>query len=183
MALQNKLFWIERRVSAVFVFITLLEKDPSQNCPEIRGSQHVLGRLVINTLKTPQKVEKKNVLSLKSNQSIKESTCKCDCRKSMMFVSLNSVCVFLVPREWSPVKSMIVRQGHLFVSVTSAPTICAKVIKQKNAHKINGLSQKMGSTITKQKSNNIVHVNITYSKMYIFIYQHNYHKCSPNFLN
>ena len=59
MALQNKLFWIERRVSAVFVFITLLEKDPSQNCPEIRGSQHVLGRLVINTLKTPQKVEKK----------------------------------------------------------------------------------------------------------------------------
>ena len=59
MALRNKLFWIERRVSAVFVFITLLEKDPSQNCPEIRGSQHVLGRLVINTLKTPQKVEKK----------------------------------------------------------------------------------------------------------------------------
>ena len=59
MALRNKLFWIERRVSAVFVFITLLEKDPSQNCPEIRGSQHVLGRLVINTLKTPQKVKKK----------------------------------------------------------------------------------------------------------------------------
>ena len=116
------------------------------------------------------KGKEKKVLSLKSTQSIRESTCKCDCRKSMMFVSLNSVCVFLVPREWSPVKSMIVRQGHLFVSVTSAPTICAKVIKQKNAHKINGLSQKMGSTITKQKSNNIVYVNITYSKMYIFIY-------------
>ena len=73
MALRNKLFWIERRVSAVFVFITLLEKDPSQNCPEIRGSQHVLGRLVINTLKTPKSEEKK-VLSLKLNQSIKEST-------------------------------------------------------------------------------------------------------------
>ena len=59
MALQNKLFWIERRVSAVFVFITLLEKDPSQNCPEIRESQHVLGRLVISTLKTPKSEGKK----------------------------------------------------------------------------------------------------------------------------
>ena len=148
LVLRNKLFWIERRVCAVFVFITLLEKDPSQNCPEIRRSQHVLGRLVINTFNTPPPPgsEYKTWCELKRlnpQGGVPENVRKCFWVWWLIWIS-GRCFIFFSQCKVPPKKYDC--QTMSFVCLCYICTNRQYVPRSSNKRKINGLSHRRGST-------------------------------------